>query len=124
MKLDLRGQTVTAQEFGYTLSLATSGGYEVHIEKDYSICSPQGVRSFSPDPSNVDSEQVRALAERDIVSLVAEESGVLTVAFPDGISLRGEPSDAYEAWNVTGPGGMRVVCMPGGELAKWGAEQE
>jgi hypothetical protein len=29
-----------------------------------------------------------------------------------------------ESWNVNGPHGEMVVCMPGGELAVWGRQQE
>ncbi|WP_330476282.1 DUF6188 family protein [Terrabacter sp. C0L_2] len=28
-------------------------------------------------------------------------------------------SPDYEAWQITGPAGERIVCTPGGELASW-----
>ncbi|WP_336032392.1 DUF6188 family protein [Geodermatophilus sp. FMUSA9-8] len=35
--------------------------------------------------------------------------------------LRCAPDPSYEAWTYDGPGGAKVVCMPGGGLAIWGA---
>ncbi|WP_352231348.1 MULTISPECIES: DUF6188 family protein [Paenarthrobacter] len=30
-----------------------------------------------------------------------------------------EPESAYESWNLKGPDGLRIVSVPGGELAVW-----
>jgi Family of unknown function (DUF6188) len=38
-----------------------------------------------------------------------------------GTTLRCGADPDFEAWNYTGPGGRRVVSMPGGELAIWDA---
>lgn len=50
------------------------------------------------------------------------EGGQLDVHFVDGTALRVLPDSQYEAWEVVGKGGFRVVCMPGGELAIWRGE--
>jgi hypothetical protein len=52
----------------------------------------------------------------------ASEGGELDVHFVDGTNLRVSPDSQYEAWEVVGKGGFRVVCMPGGELAIWRGE--
>jgi hypothetical protein len=122
MELGLRDQVVTKQNFGYTLSLETNGGFEVRIENEFSLRTPTDSFDFSPEPSNAESKPLKALVEQVITSSAAEESGRLMLAFGNGTSLRVAPSEAYEAWTVTGPGGMRVVCMPDGELVVWKAE--
>ncbi len=30
----------------------------------------------------------------------------------------------YEPWELVGPGGVRVVSLPGGDLAVWRAEDD
>lgn len=47
-----------------------------------------------------------------------EASGGLVLTF-GATSLRCAADQQYEAWNVTGPDGVLVVAMPGGELAIW-----
>lgn len=27
--------------------------------------------------------------------------------------------ERFEAWTIAGPGGLTIVCLPGGELAVW-----
>jgi Family of unknown function (DUF6188) len=41
------------------------------------------------------------------------------VRFVGGNELRVPSSDDYEAWTLVGPDGLRLVSMPGGELAIW-----
>jgi hypothetical protein len=53
-------------------------------------------------------------------SAEAHDDGTLVIVFASGAELRVGPSPDYESWTVTGPGGMRVVCLAGGELAVWG----
>ena len=52
----------------------------------------------------------------------AHQDGSLHLAFADGAHIEVAPDEGYEAWNVTGPGGARIVSLPGGELAVWSAE--
>jgi hypothetical protein len=49
---------------------------------------------------------------------------VLAVAFDDGARIIVQPDPDYEAWNVTGRHGMRIVCLPGGGLATWPADRD
>jgi hypothetical protein len=52
-------------------------------------------------------------------ALVTPE-GTLCVEFDDGRALRADPHPDYEAWSITGPGGAKTICMPGGgEPAIW-----
>lgn len=123
MDLGLQGQLVSTQTFDYTVSFETSGGYELRIENDYILQTPHGALSFSPEPSNADSETLKSLAEQAISHASVENDGTLDVRFANGNELRVQPSPTYEAWTVAGPRGMKVVCMPGGELATWNATE-
>jgi hypothetical protein len=52
-------------------------------------------------------------------SATASARGELEIAFEDGRVLSVQPDDRYEAWEIYGPGGMRAVCTPGGEVSVW-----
>jgi hypothetical protein len=53
---------------------------------------------------------IRAWAFKDgRLRLEVENTGILEI----------EPHPEYEAWSFVGEGGMRIVCLPGGELAVW-----
>jgi hypothetical protein len=49
----------------------------------------------------------------------ASQEGQLKIVFEDGRILSVEPDDRYEAWEMSGPRGMRVVCAPGGRISVW-----
>ena len=56
---------------------------------------------------------------------LVEEDGTLTLAFRGAQHLRSEPDPNYEAWQLVGPNGLRVVCLPsGGESAIWEEREE
>jgi hypothetical protein len=115
MELGLDGQTVIRACFDYGISLQTDNGYEIRIESDYVVQS-SGDRSGcgSQDPGHI-----LAAALNEIISTAIVDSGTLNLTFSNGTVLRVEPHQMYEAWTVTGPRGMKVVSMPGGELAVW-----
>lgn len=123
INLGFHGQSVISEDFGYTVALNLSGGYEIRIETDFSLHDSDGDLHVSPgvDP-DVNSGRLRALAGHTITTSIAENSGVLRVDFGNGARLRVEPDDRFDAWTVAGPNGMKVACMPGGELAVWSAE--
>jgi hypothetical protein len=49
----------------------------------------------------------------------ASQEGRLKVAFEGGRILSVEPDNCYEAWEISGPRGMRAVCTPGGAISVW-----
>ncbi len=119
MELGLESQKVTQVSADFTVSLITDGDYEVRIETDFSMHTPDGDLHVSLGTDSVDQTTFHSLLRQEVTSSVAEDSGILVLAFSDGTGIRVEPDDAYEAWTVAGPGGKKIVCMPGGELAVW-----
>jgi uncharacterized protein DUF6188 len=119
MELGLEGRTVTQAHAGFTVSLAMGADNEVRIETDFSLCTSDGDRHFSLGTESIDHAALDSLLGQKVTSSVVAESGALFLAFSDGTSLRVEPHDTYEAWTFAGPGGRKVVCMAGGELAVW-----
>jgi hypothetical protein len=119
MKLGLEGQSVTHETIDYTVSLNTDAGFEIRIETDFSLRTPEGNFDLSPESSDMQTDRLQALLHQTVTSSIAEESGALSLDFSDGSRLHVGSHDSYEAWTVAGPGGMKVVSMPGGELAVW-----
>lgn len=124
MQLGLEGQSVTHESVDYTVALSTDADFEIRIEVDFSLQTPEGSFELSPGSSDTQVDSLQALLHQKVTFSVAEDSGALSVGFADGSRLHVEPHGSYEAWTVAGPGGMKVVSMPGGELATWSPEND
>jgi hypothetical protein len=71
--------------------------------------------------SDADSDRVGlgntlALFGREITE-ASTDRGSLRLRFDDESELSAPPLEAYESWQINGPGTALLVCMPGGELA-------
>jgi hypothetical protein len=54
-----------------------------------------------------------------VLSAVAFKTGSLRLVFGNGFHLNSRADPDFEAWEVLGPEGRRIIPMPGGELAIW-----
>jgi hypothetical protein len=63
-----------------------------------------------------------ALFRQTVNSALAHKDGILEITFAGGGRLTVPANPNYEAWGVTGVRWLRVVCMPGGDLAVWSAD--
>jgi hypothetical protein len=125
MDLGLSGSTLVSQLVEYTVALHLSDGFFIRIESPFTLDLPDRSISLSPEDSSAESfAPLRDLVGRVVTESTVDDAGALTVAFEGDARLLVEPDSAYEAWTVSGPRGMMVVCMPGGELAIWDAEPQ
>jgi hypothetical protein len=60
-----------------------------------------------------------ALFGQLVRSAYASDSGELAIVFADDRVMNVRQDPQYEAWEFSGPRGVRIVCAPGGELAVW-----
>ena len=60
------------------------------------------------------------LLNAEVTDARIDERGCLAVTF-DSSSVRCKAHPLYEAWQILGPDGERIICMPGGDLAIWSA---
>jgi hypothetical protein len=63
---------------------------------------------------------LRALAteDADVTGIRIDDDGGLAVTIGDTeVHCPADPE--FEAWHVSGPDGLLVVCLPGGRLAIW-----
>src|SRR3954471_21728779 len=69
------------------------------------------------DPQSV--APLLSLANQRVTAADAT-GGTLTITFAGGSTLRCEPDERYEAWQVEGGSPYNfVVCVPGGEVSYW-----
>jgi len=62
---------------------------------------------------------VLATVGKTVTAVHAGKDGCLAVHFADGSNLSIEPDATYEAWEIVGSAGLRVLCAPGGRLSLW-----
>ena len=85
------------------------------------LLRPDGMQVI--DSGTPQEELPAALAElvgAEITEVLVAKEGHLAVNFADAqLSVRASADS--EAWQLAGPTGERIVCMPGGGLASWPA---
>lgn len=119
---DLSGETITSVSYRYALEIVTDGGWLVRAETTFRLLGPEGVLPIPTPTPDQDEAQAAppelAALEGVVVASTREDSGQLVVDLGDR-SIVVEPDEDYEAWELVGPRGERVICLPGGELSEY-----
>ena len=121
----LQGKTVTRclvdHAFGIelweregTTTIRIEGGFVFQGHGEEHQLSPAHPTTLGPALSTIGNAVTSARAYKD---------GCLKVHFTDGSILSVKPDAAYEAWEIAGTRGLRVVCTPGGSLSIWQPER-
>ena len=122
----LQGKTVTCclvdHAFGMelwecagTTTIRIEGGFVFQEQGTTYQLSPAHPTALGPALSTIGKVVAAARAYKD---------GCLDLRFADGSTLLVKPDVAYEAWEIAGTGGLRVVCTPGGSLSLWQPERD
>lgn len=105
-------------DHAFSIQIASdSCSLTLQIENEFGIS--HGAQVYHCEPENVDS-LVPALYLRDkaVKKITAMKSGALNVEFENDY-LQVKPGESFEAWQLYSDDGLRIICMPGGELAIW-----
>ena len=125
MNINLAGKTLAAANVEYTVGLQLSDDYFIRIESPFEIVSPGSVIKLSPeDDAAPNFDPLIKLVGQRIIEAEISDKGTLKVHFENSVSLSVEADPEYEAWTVTGPAGLIIVCLAGGELSVWNAKIE
>ncbi|MFL0177363.1 DUF6188 family protein [Mycobacterium sp. SMC-13] len=118
--VDMSGQVLTDLRFDYSVVLSFTGGYVVLVASPFMLNTPGAAHDFTPDldPPEGLAPMNNLLGQRIFATEIGA-NGSLSMTFDDGSRLCVPPDANYEAWNLSGPGGLFVVCMPGGALETW-----
>lgn len=126
--LPLAGRPVTQCRFDYAFTIVLDepeSSFEIRIEEPFEFTAVGGGQPVTLDPEADTRAMAPALAilHRAIDRAVAYKDGRLGVEFAEGGELRVPLGPSFEAWTLVGPAGLRIVSLPGGELAIWSSEE-
>ncbi|MFC1436650.1 DUF6188 family protein [Streptacidiphilus sp. N1-10] len=119
--MNLRGLTVVGIGISYQLSLCLDTQARVVLGCPFQLTQGvgDGRRDVVLDPGRQDVAAAIGLFGARVLSAVASKTGSMRLVFDNGCHLNSRADPSFEAWEVRGPGGWRIVSMPGGELAVW-----
>ncbi|MGH3401065.1 MAG: DUF6188 family protein [Streptosporangiaceae bacterium] len=96
---------------------------EVSVSQPFSLHIPEGrsylLNSGGPAPALA---PVLRVMRQEVRKGTAYHDGRLDIEFKDGSRINVPSSKDFEAWEATGPGGvdgLKIVSIPGGDLAIW-----
>ncbi|HSR84732.1 MAG TPA: DUF6188 family protein, partial [Streptosporangiaceae bacterium] len=102
------------------MSLGTESEISVRIEQPFIYTSAAGIEHLIvPEGDPVRVAPVLAIARLSVRDGFAYDDGHLEMTFSDGSAVGVPGTQDYEPWELTGPYGLKVVSIPGGELSIW-----
>jgi hypothetical protein len=123
----MTGRTVTQCRLDYAFSLVVAdepaGSFEVRIEQPFTVASHGDELTLDPEGDPVLMAPALRVLRQDVEQAIAFKDGRLELTFGDGAVLRVPVGEDHEPWNIVGPAGLRIVSLPGGELAIWSPER-
>lgn len=121
--LPLSGEKVIQCRYDYAFTMVIGElepSFIVRIEQPFSLHSPEGdVDSVDPAVDMREMGGTLRLVHGTVARSVAHKDGRLEIDFEDGSLVRVSPSDDYEPWHLSGPDGVMMVSIPGGDLVVW-----
>jgi hypothetical protein len=122
--LPLAGREVTQCCVDYAVTLVVAepdATFYVAIEQSFYLTatSDGNDEMFVPDGPPAALAPALGVLHQLVTKAVAYKEGRLELDFGDGTRLRVPAGQKFEAWNLVGPAGLRLVSLPGGELAVW-----
>ena len=60
-----------------------------------------------------------AVLGKKVSSATVDPRGKLEISFSNSIQIIVDPDPSYEAWTLAGPRGLKLVSIPGGDVAIW-----
>ena len=96
---------------------------EISIGEPFTLVTTDGHRrTLDPGGDAMDLAPVLQIMRQVIREGTAFTDGRLELDFSDGSCIKVPPGRDFEAWTLAGPGGpdgLKVVSIPGGDLAIW-----
>ncbi len=122
-ELPLEGREVTQCCVDYALTLILGepdATFSLAIEQRFWFAANDcDAEMFVPESSPAALGPPLAVLHQSVKRAIAYKDGRLELEFSDGMRLRVPASEKFEAWNLVGPAGLRLVSLPSGGLAVW-----
>jgi Family of unknown function (DUF6188) len=117
------GLTVTQCRVDYAFTVVVAGEpgewFEVRIGEPFVVVRRGEEIRLDPEGDPVQMAPALAVLRMDVEHTIAFKDGRLEMVFGGDLALRVAIGEDYEAWNLVGLDGLRIVSLPGGELAVW-----
>jgi hypothetical protein len=119
--MNLKGLTVVEMGISYQLSLRLDTEARVVLGCPFKLTQvfDDDRQDVILDPGQQDVTAAIELFGAKVLSAVASKTGSMRLVFDNGWHLNSRADPSFEAWEVLGPGGWRIISMPGGKLAVW-----
>ncbi|CAN3985821.1 DUF6188 family protein [Kitasatospora purpeofusca] len=117
--MNLRGQDVTRIGIDHRLTLLLDSDARIALGCPFELSqgSNRTDESVVLDPGRQDVAAALGLFGAKVLSAVAFRTGSMRLVFDNGCHLNSRAHPNYEAWEVLGPEGWRIISRPGGGLA-------
>jgi hypothetical protein len=120
--ISIVGATVDQCCFDYAVVLRFSvapGTWELRIETPLVMKDANGREHLVPPEEATRLGLVLETLHLGVVEATAFKDGALALRLENGVRVDVAPDEQFEAWGLVGPGGSRLVSLPGGGLAVW-----
>ena len=118
-QLRVRDAVIDQCCFGYAVVLQLSEGaavWEIRIEQPFAATTFDGAEHLVVPEEDSRLQIVLSMLRSTVESAEAIKDGHFVLRCSGGDILQIPPDEGFEAWTVVGPGGIRLVSLPGGEL--------
>jgi Family of unknown function (DUF6188) len=108
-------------DYGVTLRFDhPAGPFELRIEQSLDFVAADGTTyAVDPEDDPTGVGPLLACTRSTVTRATAFRDGRFAIEFADDSRLSVSASDDYEAWELAGPSGLRMVSTPGGDLTVW-----
>jgi hypothetical protein len=123
LSLPLEGLAIARCVIDHAFSLEafrTDGSVTLRIEGPFTLTREQSTRLMDPS-APAELGPAIALVQGTVKRARVSSEGRLSIVFDDGREVTVEPSENFEAWELSGPQGVKAVCRAGGGVSTWGA---
>lgn len=111
---------VTQCCFDYAVTVTAGNGLQIRIEQPFVFRTPDGREQLLvPAGDPVRLAPILAVSRLTMSECVAFKDGHLEIRFTDASLISVPATEDLEPWELSGPDGLKVVSVPGGELAVW-----
>lgn len=118
---DFAHAQIAKVEVEHMLRFWTDSGWQFNLEGDVTLRSGDRTVRIGDVSTSAQSlsDELVGLKGATIEAVSVSDAGDLTIRSAVA-QIDVSADDGFEAWQIYGPSGEIIVCMPGGELAIWG----